>query len=298
MTKSIKQLENNFKALDNKVIDLAEKLQDLYKDYLPHLIKVVQREIMVATYQICTQKYPEAFLHLSYGQRTKLQEKIKVLALEFPAQLINGFKQIDIIENLFVQNLHQEILAILPISEVSEKIEKEIVENEDNVQQEVMSKESNLKINSNFLQVKPEELINFQFNLDDSLEERLTDLSNKTNKSLQEVNILSDKIPNQILAIALEAEENTSIVSGAPNLLSLFIEKEPKSDELDLTPIVAICLRINDLEFHDSTLNLIKQKMTQILTQLSDLSEEYDQVQEEYAIAQAEVAWRASWYEE
>ena len=145
----------------------------------------------------------------------------------------------------------------------------------------------------------PEELVKLQIELEKALEHCLINLSHSANKCLQEVNVLSDKIPNQILAIALKAEENTSIVSGAPNLLSILIEKEPKSDEdLEINPVIAICLRINDLEFHDSHLNFIKQKIVKNLSKLNNLADQYQELQQEYLVAQAESAWRASWNED
>jgi hypothetical protein len=298
MTKSIKQLNDNLIALDTKAKDLAQNLQDLYQEYLPHLITVVKRQLMVATYHICTQKYPDAFLKLSYSQRTKLQEKIKDLAGEFPEKLRENWAKIEVREHQILRQLHQKILAILFALEADKNLTDEKTKDNDDYPDEEKSETASLNINSDSLNLEPEDIIKLQLELDDSLEQSLIDLSNSANQYLQEANVLSNKIPNQILALALQAEENTSIVSGAPNLLSILIDKNSKSDDLDITPIVAICLRINDLEFHDSSLNMIKQKMSKVLTQLSNLSEKYHDLQQQYRIAQAESAWRASWYDD
>lgn len=295
MTKSIKQLSDNLVAVDTQVKDLAQNLQDLYQEYLPHLIKVIKRQLMVATYHICTQKYPEAFLDLTYSQRTKLQEKIKNLAREFPEKLSENWRKVEIPEHHFLQQLHRNLLSILSALNEDKSLESAKVSHHLDSSPEV--KEDSLPLNSDSVKLQPQDLIKLQVELDDSLEQSLIDLSNSANQCLQETKVLSNKIPNQILAIALQAEENTSIVSGAPNLLSILIDKDPKSNDLDITPVVAICLRINDLEFHDSGLNMIKQKIVKILTQLGNLSNKYQDLQQEYAIAQAESAWRASWYD-
>lgn len=296
MTKSIKQLNDNLIALDDRVKDLANNLQDLYQDYLPYLIEVVPRQLMVATYQLCTQKYPDAFLNLSYSQRTKLQERIKSLAREFPHQLLESWENLDINDDYAcLPELHHQILAIIAsANKSSQSTEEEI-----NLTQRMTGASEDTEDKSSGGKMPPEEVIELQIKLEDCVEQCLIDLSNDANKYLQEVNILPKTIPNQILEIALQAEENTSIVSGAPNLLSILIQKEPKSNEdIDIQPIIAICLRINDLEFHNSHLNLLKQQMIKILSQLNDLVDEFKDLQQKYLTAQAEAAWRASWYEE
>jgi hypothetical protein len=255
---------------------------------------------MVATYQICTQKYPEAFLRLTYSQRTKLQNKIKGLARDFSHKLVESYQKIELSDNALIKDLHQQIVAIVSSENKTLKLTAEKTQNQEHFSEEVTKQTKELTtIDSYTLQLPPEKLIQLQFDLDDALEDCLIHLSHSVNNCLQEVNVLSQKIPNQILAIALQAEENTSIVSGAPNLLSILIQKEPKSDEdLEINPVIAICLRINDLEFHDSQLNLSKQKINKILSQLNNLSEQYEQLHQEYLVAQAEAAWRASWYED
>lgn len=300
MTKSIKQLNDNLIALDGRVQDLAQNLQLLYQDYLPHLITVVKRQLMIATYQICTQKYPEAFLRLTYSQRTKLQDKIKGLARDFSHKLVESYQEIELPDNALIKDLHHQIVAIVSSENNIPTLTAEKKENQEHLSAEVTKQTNELTtIDSCTLQLPPEELIQLQFDLDDSLDDCLIHLSHSANNCLQEVNVLSKKIPNQILAIALQAEENTSIVSGAPNLLSILIQKEPKSDEdLEVNPVIAICLRINDLEFHDSKLNLSKQKINKILSQLNNLNEQYEELHQEYLVAQAEAAWRASWYED
>ena len=296
MSKSIKQLNNNLIALNLQVKDLAEELQELNRNYLTYLMVVIKKQLMVATYQICTQKYPIAFLDLSYSQRTKLQEKIKELANSFPAQLNQSWLNIDEFDHPELQKLQENITGFLLSGDnqpQSTTTAQDIVDSSSGNSHETDS----LAVNNDVEDLTAEDLIKLQIELDYCLEQGLIDLSNQVNQFLQEAKVLPDTIPSQILAIALQAEENTSVVSGAPNLLSVLIDKEPKSDEIDIIPIVAICLRINDLEFNDTRLHLDKQKIVKILNMLDNLNEKYQDLQYEYAIVQAEAAWRSSWYE-
>ncbi len=306
MTKSIKQIDKNLKALNIQVQDLAKILEGLNRDYLRYLITVVKKQLMVASYQICTQKYPESFLNLSYSQRTKLQEKIKDLAGNFSKKLTEDWQKIDdLSDNPIVQQLHQNILTIVSSSEKKQNLTQTITSADGSNDIQPTAEEENVTSPVNFAQddideLQPEYLIELQIEFDNCLEQGLIDLSNSVNQSLQEAEIISNKIPNQILAIALQAEDNTSIVSGSPNLVSILIEKDTPSEQeqIDITPVIAVCLRINDSEFHDPKLNLLKQKINKVLAQLNSFAQRYQELQQKYTIAQAESAWRTSWYEE
>ncbi|BAQ64722.1 hypothetical protein [Geminocystis sp. NIES-3709] len=288
MSKSIKQLRNDLTILSEKIKDLAINLQGLYRDYLESLSVVVKRQLTLATYQICTQKYPDAFLNLSYQKRYDLQGRIKGLENTFKDNLFNAFQSIEVGNNQVIQDFYNHIISIFSVEQISKDnnlVDLEIAQNSENN----LAKEEELN---------PHDLIKFQLDIEDCLEECLTNISHQTNKYLQDAHILPNKIPSKILEMALQAEENTSIVSGAPNLLSLLIEREDKSDNnVDITPIVAICLRLTEIEFNDPSLNLIRQKINNILRKLDDLDNEYQQKKQKYSIAQAESAWRSSWNE-
>ena len=110
MNKSIKQLNKQLTNVEKQVYELAYSLQDLYQDYLPLLITIVKRQLTVATYHICIQKYPESFLALTYSQKSKLQETIKELGKEFPQELADSWRTIDVPPQTFLQQFHQQLL--------------------------------------------------------------------------------------------------------------------------------------------------------------------------------------------
>jgi hypothetical protein len=289
MSKSIKQLSNDLTILNEKIKDLATNLQDLYYHYFENLSSVVKRQLTVATYQICTQKYPTAFLDLSYQKRYDLQQKIKGLKTVFQEDLFKALSSITLNNNQVIQEFYSKIIKA---------ITEEGISPQENLSDGEITEDS--ETNS----VKEEELdsqdlIKLQLDIEDCLEECLTNISHRANKCLQEAHILPDKIPSKIIEMALQAEENTSLVSGAPNLLSLLIEREDKSDNnIDITPIVAVCLRLTEIEFNDPSLNVIRQKINTFLKQLDEVDNEYQKKRQKYSIALAESAWRSSWNEE
>ncbi|MHC5831391.1 MAG: hypothetical protein ACYT04_89355, partial [Nostoc sp.] len=64
-----------------------------------------------------------------------------------------------------------------------------------------------------------------------------------------------------------------------------------------LTQIMAINLRLGEIEFADVTLSSERRQIRSILVQLNKLGREYQKTHRERAIAEAEAAWRASWFE-
>lgn len=285
MSKSIKQLHHDLTVLTDKIQDLANNLQTLYQDYFQHLKIVVKRQLVLATYQVCTQKYPEEFLKLTYQERYDLQEKIKDLDNIFQEDLSKGFKSIKVNNNPVIKNFYNKIISIFSNLKESENNNDLSTENQDKLSDEINKEE----------ELKPQDLIRIQVEMENCLEESLTTISHRANKYLQEVNILPKKIPNKILEMALQSEENTSLISGIPNLLSLIIERDDKSENIDVTPIFAISLKLTEIEFNDTNLNSLRQKINHLLRELNILDDKYQNTKQKYLILQAESAWRSSW---
>lgn len=287
MSKSIKKLSDDLKVLNTKIEDLATHLRSLYKDYFQKFSVVVNRQLVLATYQVCTQKYPDSFLSLSYQERINLQEKIKSFNDILVQDFVEKLKLIQFPNNQFIQDFYDEIFNLFSSFLVTENNQEETSFNAGNNQENEIV----------FIELNPNDLIKFHIDIEDCIEESLMNISHQANKYLQKIGILPNKIPSKILEMALQGEDNTSLISGSSNLLSLLIEKNDQSENIDITPITAICLRLTEVEFNDSDLNLIRQKITNLLQKLDTLHEEYQKVTRQYAIAQAESAWRSSWVE-
>jgi hypothetical protein len=80
--------------------------------------------------------------------------------------------------------------------------------------------------------------------------------------------------------------------------LVIEIEDEQQSEDPSLTKIMAINLRLGEIEFADAALSSERKQIRNILVQLNRLGQEYQKKQRERSIAEAEAAWRASWFED
>jgi hypothetical protein len=76
------------------------------------------------------------------------------------------------------------------------------------------------------------------------------------------------------------------------------ISSDEESEESTLTPLITINLRLGDIEFADSNLLSGRKQLRNILLQLNKLGREYQKKSKELSIAEAEAAWRASWFED
>lgn len=165
--------------------------------------------------------------------------------------------------------------------------------------------------------VTPMQLVDILEKLEYFIAEILQGASQAANRLLQKADILPRQLPEPVFAAAAkagEAAEGPS--SGPPNLLRLLVEvsetasptsdmdeddDEDEDDEpprLPVTPLVAIHLRLSEIEFTTATLSVWRTKIRGSVKQLEGLSRKYKRKQQQLAIAEAESAWRSSWFED
>jgi hypothetical protein len=145
----------------------------------------------------------------------------------------------------------------------------------------------------------PEAVAYWEERIEEGIEEMLQTLSHAANRLLQRASILPDKLPEPVLEVAAKSGLATEPVSGPPNLLNLLVETEDEDeDESAVTHIIAIQLRLSEIEFSDATLSTWRSKIRSLLARLVQLGRQYQKKQQELAIAEAEDAWRSSWFEE
>jgi hypothetical protein len=120
-------------------------------------------------------------------------------------------------------------------------------------------------------------------------------LSQTTNRALQQAGILPKRLPEPILEVASRAD--LSGESSVPNLLSLVIET-PSSQDSIKTQVMAMRLRLSEIEFSDPLALQGRSQIRQLSVRLHKLKREYQKRQKQKAIVQAEAAWRSSWYED
>lgn len=145
-------------------------------------------------------------------------------------------------------------------------------------------------------------------------------LSNMGNYLLKRVKILPD-LPEAVLSAATESESGEG-APAVPNLLNVLVEvgqplegedddgEEPSPDMTDpleedaeaperaMTHLMAINLRLGDIEFTDTQTALRRSKIQETLARLKKLSRRYQKLQQEKARAEAEALWRSTWFDE
>lgn len=69
-------------------------------------------------------------------------------------------------------------------------------------------------------------------------------------------------------------------------------------DPESMTHLVALNLRLSEIEFADTKVSLWRTKIREQLARLKKLGRQYQKLQRQRAIAEAEAAWRASWFDD
>lgn len=292
MVRKIQEVKQDLTNLEEKVASIHDNLIYFYGEYVNVLSFSIKKQLVLAAYQVSTQKYPEQFLKLSFTQREKFQKKIKEIAQNFKLDSFNLFSQ-----NSQANDLAQQILqAMLNQLDEQNQSQEETTKNkpeEQNISREEIETEV-IKITN------PEELSIWQQSLEIQIRELLDQISNQANQALQSYNILPSKLPSKLLEMAIKAEEKGSPMTGPPNLLNVLIEAKnnDKPEDATITPVTAIHLRLSEIEFSDLQLSNQRHQIRNLLADLATIKQKYKKVNKELAIAQAESAWRSSWYED
>ena len=82
MARAIERIQKDITELEEAIRAIAEELKLSYTKYLNVLGPALQQQLILASYYLCTQGYPEEFLKLSLNQRQKLQQSIRKLGQE------------------------------------------------------------------------------------------------------------------------------------------------------------------------------------------------------------------------
>ncbi|MGK7932907.1 MAG: hypothetical protein AB4041_15965 [Microcystaceae cyanobacterium] len=303
MAKPIKQIQQQLDQLTEQTQHFSQELYQLYQDYLKLLSQATRQQLVLAVYYLCTQVHPEHFLNLSYNEQQKLQEKVRgemtsleedLLSLLISLNLTQS--PLEILESILLSlpesDKEEQSLSLLNLSQQSPDAEKSTEKAEDN---------------QAFICQHPEQLMLWCKHIESGIRHKLGQLSNQVNQHLQKAKILQNSLPPKLLEMAMQAEENGMSPAGnSPNILNLIVEakssEEGESDneasEGKITKITTIYLRLSDIEFATPTLTVARKQLRQSLEKVSKLRQQFRKAQQEYAIAQAEAAWRASWIDD
>lgn len=288
MARAIERIEKDINDLKEAVRAIAQELNLAYARYINILGAALQKQLILAGYYLCTQGYPDEFLNLSLNQRQKLQQGIRKFSQQAAQELMSYIQPPEITQAEAVVE-----------TEEKENIETENQENEGNEENEEKEQQPQALDPSN-----PVELVEWQQDLEEAIQETLKEVSQAVNILIQKTGVLPKKLPEPILvaatAAAASSEGSSNMIPSPPNLLNLVIEisDEEDSEDSSLTQIMAIHLRLGEIEFAEATLLAERKGIRNILMQLNKLGREYQKRQRELKIAEAEAAWRASWFED
>ncbi|MDZ7960304.1 MAG: hypothetical protein RMY34_20885 [Aulosira sp. DedQUE10] len=337
MARAIERIDRDIALLKEAIKAIAAELQNAYAIYLTLLGQALRQQLILATYHLCTQGYPEKFLSLSLNQRQHLQQAIRKLGKQAAEHLLtiisNEEHQDEVVEGVG-EDEERSLSGGFLQSELRENKEDEgdevdkrdgedkgdevdegdevdkgdgedkgdEVDERDEVDKgdeggdnHPKSQISNLKFTE---PSNPMQLAAWQQNLEKLTQHTLKKVSHDTNAVLQKVSILPKNIPEPVLEVAAAASEaSAEVIPGPPNLLNVVIEIENEQDaeEPSLTKVMAINLRLGEIEFADTKLSSARRQIRNILIQLKKLGQEYQKKQRERTIAEAEAAWRAIW---
>jgi hypothetical protein len=338
MGRSISQIQQELEAIEEKVIELGEELQTLYDRYIDCLSDSVQKQLILAGYQLCTQIYPEAFVEMSLTQRQKLQQSLRQLGKEIQPLLAQKPTAEEISQEQIDLNLIAQMLKNLPLgrsednskeseiapSETSEarfspdddleSFETNMIEEEELVEGEIQeidleklqnlaNRELNISQISEIDLKNPQHLLLWQKRIETKIRQTLEDTSRQANKCLQEFDIIPRHLPSKVIDVALKAPKSNSggKLRNIPNILNLVVETDKgknKKSQVNATQISLLRLRLSEIEFTDAIVSSKRNEIRSLLKKVQRLESLYQQKKHEHTKAEADAAWRSSWYED
>ena len=338
MGRSISQIQQELAAIEEKVIELGEELQTLYDRYIDCLSDSAQKQLILAGYQLCTQIYPEAFVAMSLTQRQKLQQSLRQLGKEIQPLLAQKPTAEEISQEQVDLNLIAQMLKNLPlgrsennskeseiaIDEKEEKLSPDdddlespetiMIEEDGLVQGEIqeidLEKLQNLADRElNISQIEeidlknPQHLLLWQKRIETKIRQTLEDTSRQANKCLQEFDIIPSHLPSKVIDVALKAPKSNSggKLRSIPNILNLVVETDKgknKKSQVNATQISLLRLRLLEIEFTDAIVSSKRNEIRSLLKKVQKLESLYQQKKHEHTKAEADAAWRSSWYED
>jgi hypothetical protein len=311
MLGTLKQITAALATLEQHLSELKQEFQDTYRGYLAALGKTTRQQLIMASYQVCTEGYPEAFLRLSVGQRQDLQQALRQLAEQAEADClalfpVEGAEEAPISETT-VAHESDPIQPFPPIEPVDDRARE--FDNE-------------LEFLLSAIHLKPkkspppppannlERLIQWQERLEKTIADKLQTTSHAGNRLLQQARILPPHLPEPLLEAATKSM-SPEMIGGNPHVLKLLVESTEADGEDSPLPagilagrpkdgatvlhLVAIHLRLSELEFTEPSLMVWRNRLRDLDQRLKGIAQSYQKTQREKSIAEAQVAWRSTW---
>ncbi|MBW4538270.1 MAG: hypothetical protein KME43_03890 [Myxacorys chilensis ATA2-1-KO14] len=310
MVGSLEQITQNLAALDQKVEALREDLRTAYSNYLQTLGKVTRQQFILSCHHICTEGYPQAFLALSVRGRQQLQDALRDLAKQVEHDLIDTLTLADEATESHNDDSIDDLSEELDFSLSDDDLE--LLEAEGEIEELELEDENELEALLSKVVLSPaerkpltpiERVGQWQSTLERSITRTLQITSQAANQLLQHHEVLPKQVPPPVLEAAAKAKGNEPS-SGPPNLLNLLVDasadstKSKKPNPATLVHVIAVNLRLAEIEFNDMSVMSDRNKLRNLKKQYQALAKEYGHKQRDQAIAQARLAWTSTWTNE
>ena len=258
MSKSVQQIEKDLTDLESQVSQLAINFLEKYQQYLEILSKIARQQLILASYQICTEIYAQNYLILHKALQQNLQENIRKCANDLQVQI----KTLLDLEQPERPSYREEITHITRPDHLINWLR--------NIEQkthQILNQQSTL-LNQYFIEKRI---------LSDPISPQLVEIAIQTQGEGGRVNSSAN------LLEILIGEEPTSE--------SLEVE-EPKVNK-----VIIVHIKLAELEFNNSNLGAEHQQIRTLYERLKSVAQLHQQKQKELVIAQAQTAWRSLWYD-
>jgi hypothetical protein len=275
MTRPIEQIEQDLGKLRTASRETGVELTAAYKSYFDALAPTLKQQSIQGCYYLCTTGYPEAFLRLTYDRRSQLIKTLRRVINNAVADLV----------------VHIEPSAG--------------TEDDDDEPTGVLTPIPPIPID---WFATPESLSTWQKHLEAEISHSLKEISHKVNLLLQQSQVMPPSIPKPILEANPQVEERGANTINIPNLLRVLIEQntdrqqqlnsEDEDEPTKILEIYSLYLRLTEVEFSDVTVLGWRKNINQLVNKNNILRREYRQKQQELKIAEAESAWRNSWFQD
>ncbi|WP_309743056.1 hypothetical protein [Chamaesiphon sp. OTE_20_metabat_361] len=293
MARSIEQVGQDLHHLQTASSNLGTELTAAYQSYFAALAPTLKQQSIQSCYYLCTNCYPDAFLKLNYNQRSQLLKTLQRVISNAIANLVVQIDSSARVDNDDEPTGELTSIPIMPIDWFA----------------------------------TPTSLSTWQQNLESEIAHSLKEISYKVNLLLQQARIMPATIPKPILEASAQADRQGESNVNIPNLLSILIEQEPDEQEFEdstsdraivsngtdrsvsialdaegddfpqIVQIHSVYLRLTEVEFSEVNVLSLRKNIDRIVDKVKLLRREYLQKQQELKIAEAESAWRNSWFE-
>lgn len=337
MVKAIEQVRRDLTAISERVNVVREAIAVVYNDYLNCLGESFKRHLILASYQLCTQVYPQKFLELPHNQRQALQQDLRQLAtglqVQLPALLSDlpddpeeSDPEPEVVAEFFMdegeeEDLDQELFEVFesldqaiaadraaPKAEQTQSPDQTADENHeprrelsqlaeriaDSLAEMMQAPQTEAPTDEN----SPDYWLEWCKTIEKRLRHTLNCASQAVNRRLQAAQILPENIPSTVLDMAIQADNHQQSGQLPSHLVNVMIEAElGQKKKKRRTRLTAIHLKVSEVEFSEPTVSAQRRRLREQVIKLRDLRQDYQRAKRNLAIAEAEAAWRASWYE-